>query len=295
MTYINPGIFTLSNMEPYFQDSVADPTTPPVVTLSTDGLAVGSGAVATTGARAIAIGKSYASGQASFACQIEDSTSTYGAQGTGAIAIGLQAKATSTDSVAIAKGSVATGSGAVAFMGSTASGTNSFSVGFQATATNTNSMAIGRFAKASRYGEVAFAAGQISAAGDSQTSIFNLRNTTADATVTELFCDGTSAANRITLDNNSLMFFDIRIVGKASGSGNAAAYTITGAISRDGNAASTNLPVAITKTVVFEDNAAWDVTAEADTTNGALIIKVTGAAETTIHWQATVLATYQVF
>ena len=65
----------------------------------------------------------------------------------------------------------------------------------------------------------------------------------------------------------------------------SAAYMIEGAI--DNNAGTTALVGTITKTA-WEDQAAWDATAEADNTNDALVIKVTGEASKTIRWVAKV-------
>ena len=44
----------------------------------------------------------------------------------------------------------------------------------------------------------------------------------------------------------------------------------------------------LTKITLGEDAPAWDANAEADNTNDALVIKVSGAASTTIRWVATV-------
>ncbi len=57
--------------------------------------------VCTTGAGAMALGGSYASGVDSFAAAIGNNTSTYGAQGSGAIAMGGLSKATATNSMAL--------------------------------------------------------------------------------------------------------------------------------------------------------------------------------------------------
>jgi hypothetical protein len=45
------------------------------------------------------------------------------------------------------------------------------------------------------------------------------------------------------------------------------------------------------RAVLGEDDSAWDATVEADNTNDALVIKVTGSASATIRWVATVRTT----
>jgi hypothetical protein len=59
----------------------------------------------------------------------------------------------------------------------------------------------------------------------------------------------------------------------------------------DNNAGTTALVGAYLKTVFAEDTAAWDVIAQADDTNDALAIKVTGEAAKSISWVAHVEVT----
>jgi hypothetical protein len=117
------------------------------------------GSVAATGAGAMALGGSYASGTDSFAAAIANNTSSYGATGANSIAIGRLAKATSADSVAIGSGYSGTGAvavapGAIVLGASYASGVDSFAA---AIGNNTSSygasggqtaIAIGYLAKA---------------------------------------------------------------------------------------------------------------------------------------------------
>jgi len=103
----------------------------------------------TAGAGATAINNSYASGADSFAANITNSTSSYGATGANSIAMGELAKSTNTDSVAIGPGASATGSESMALhKGSLASGLWSTALGYGAYATATNSIALGTSAYA---------------------------------------------------------------------------------------------------------------------------------------------------
>lgn len=141
--------------------------------------------------------------------------------------------------------------------------------------------------KADKTGQHVQANGKFSANGDAQTSTFVLRRQTTNGTQTEIFLDGSSA--RMTLANDTSWAFSILITARRTDADNeSAAFKIEGGIDRQTNAASTALVAAITKTVLARDNAAWDVDAQADTTNGALVIKVTGEAAKTINWVARV-------
>lgn len=165
----------------------------------------------------------------------------------------------------------------------------SVAIGYQNDTSAIHSLSLGYRSDTTRYGEIGHAAGFFSARGDSKTSILTSRNSTSTASQTELFLDGTS--ERIVIPANSSCNFVIYIVGQesAAATGNAGSYKIEGTIKRLAN--TTSLVGSITTTTFGEDDASWSVTAEADDTNEALVIKVTGAASTNIRWVATTLLT----
>ena len=112
-------------------------------TSSNEGVALGRDATASgsesnalghssvsTATRASAIGKSRASGADSFAAAITNNSSSYGASGTGAIAMGYQAKATTQNSIAIGAETQASGFD------------NSICIGWQSTATSSRGAAV---------------------------------------------------------------------------------------------------------------------------------------------------------
>jgi hypothetical protein len=135
-------------------------------------------------------------------------------------------------------------------------------------------------AKASHYGEMAYAAGQFGARGDAQSSLYVLRNTTNNATTTELFLDG--SGERLTLANNRVLTFDILVVAARTSGGNSAGYHFTGVIENIGGTTSL---LGVTSLMEYEDQD-WAVAVEADDTNDALVIKVTGPSNT-VRWVAT--------
>ena len=138
-------------------------------------------------------------------------------------------------------------------------------------------------------GMAAWASGLFSTKGDAQHGHYILRKSTTDATQTETTADGGSGSSstRIVLPNNPAFAFRGRLIARSS-TGDVAVWTIDGLVKRGANAAATALVGTPTATQTFADAGAtgWVVTIDADTTNGSLRIRVTGAASTTIHWVA---------
>ena len=193
-----------------------------------------------------------------------------------------------------------------------ASGSNSFVVGSGNTASGNLSFAAGSGNAASAYGSLVIASvnstasalsscviggywanspnvRQVSFGGSvdatSQTSVMSVSNNTTDATQTELFCDGSGATSRMVIPTGKVWVFSILIGGNETG-GDVAGYKVEGVISNVGGAVA--LVGAITKTVLAETDAAWDVDVVADDANNALVVNVTGAAATNIKWGASV-------
>jgi hypothetical protein len=124
--------------------------------------------------------------------------------------------------------------------------------------------------------------------GVTQSALLLLARQTTDATATVLTSDSSAAAatNQVTLPNNSAYSFSGEVIAGVTGGGNAARWTINGAIKRGANAASTTMVGTATVTMTHNDAgaAAWVVAVTADTTNGGIAVTVTGAAATTIRW-----------
>ena len=179
-----------------------------------------------------------------------------------------------------------------------ASGTASFAFGLQSQATAAQAVALGNRAIANRIGMQAQANGQFSTAGDAQRGLVVMRRQTTDATPTNLSLDGaaptgstiTSSTHFILL-NNQAVFADIRVVARSASGTDHAAYMRRVLIKRDANAASTAIIGTVLSPTADIESAgatAWDVGVTADTTNGGMLITVTGAAATTINWTAEV-------
>lgn len=125
-------------------------------------------------------------------------------------------------------------------------------------------------------------------AGVSQYANLILARETTGATPTVLTSNDVAASttNQIILPNNSAYSFSGEVIANVTGGGNTARWTVSGAIKRGANAASTALVGTPTVTMTHNDAGAsgWVVALTADTTNGGLAVTVTGQAATTIRW-----------
>lgn len=119
-----------------------------------------------------------------------------------------------------------------------------------------------------------------------QTGNVTLTGTTTNVTQTEIFIGGV-ASSRISIASDSTYMFEVRIAARRTDADNeSAAYLFQGCI--DNNAGTTALVGSLNKVVIAEDTAAWDVDVQADNTNDALIVLVTGENSKTIRWTALV-------
>ena len=256
----------------------------------------GSGSQAVTGAGAMALGGSYASGTDSFAAAIANATSSYGATGANSIAMGVQARATSFYAVSIGwANSAGNRSVAIGGQGSTA-GDNAVCVGtWQSNISNAYSAAVGGGKASDRGVQNRWAYGLVSApaVGAAQGGLHVEYAQTTDATPVALKSSSSpvGSSNQIILPNNSAYSFSGTIIARESAAAGSdyASWEIKGALLRDGSAATTVLGNGIVNKLYATAGAsAWAVALTADTTNGGLKIEVTGAAATNIRWVATV-------
>lgn len=274
----------------------------------------GQGSKAVTGLGAMALGGSMASGTNSLAAAITNNTSSYGASGTSAVAIGYLAKASGNYSTALGYGN-ASGTSSVAIGGfqygsASATGTAAVCIGGNYALSNpqaigNGSMALhdGSYANAQNsiaiqggdttiFGQFAYAGGEGGATA--QTSMYVLKRGTTDATPSVLVTQriianaSPSTTNQIILRNNSAYSFSGTIVARqqASQGTASAAWKVEGLIRREGSAGTTVL--VNSATTVLDNTPAWGMALTADVTRGGLAITVTGAAATNIRWVATI-------
>lgn len=263
------------------------------------GVAIGQNSRA-AGNYAVALGASRASGTYSFATAISTNSSSYGASGSGSVALMNWAKASGSNSGAIGFGANATGSFAHAF------GAQSFSTAFSSLAlgrscqaTADYSTSIGRGAINPIKSSFKFSGSYFSAAGDSQIGMYPLQIDTSDATPAVLVTDenttpGAGTTNQVVLPNNSVYGFTGTIIARENSAqtNDFAVWEVKGGAVRAASAATTALgSYNINKISESTGAANWSIAISADTTNGAIAFTVTGEASHSIRWVATINTT----
>jgi hypothetical protein len=204
-----------------------------------------------------------------------------------AVAIGTTNTASSVNSTAIGRSNTCSGGGMSTCIGysNEASEIGAICIGYDNEAIAQMSLAAGYLTSATLYGQHAHSAGQVAAKGDRQLSELIARKNTTDATVTTLYLNGSSSV--MIIPENTVWGFHIAVNGRQTNDDfSTARYVIEGIIKRDtgGNATLVNQATIYS----YEDDAAWDVTVDAYTTNQSLRIRVTGAASNNISWLARV-------
>lgn len=210
------------------------------------------------------------------------------ASGTNAVAIGSNNVASGLYSfVGGGDSNTAASGGNAAVVGgnsNTASGNGSFIGGGVSNSTTTagaRSTASGTSAVGNRYCGRFNASDTIGQQGDLTLTII-----TTDATQSTVYPGRSSSNGYMSLQNNSALAFDILLTARRTDAdGENDAWKITGLAHRDANAASTVVDAFTAQQIMAT---AWSVDVTADTTNGAIDIKVTGEAAKTIRWHAAV-------
>jgi hypothetical protein len=272
--------------------------------LAGNSVALGHLAQTASGAGSVAIGKSYASGIDSFAAAIASNSSSYGATGANSIAMGYLAKATGTKSVAIGESVVASATSAICIgEDASASAVNAIAIGDSCAATQQHSSALGTRSRTSSKGQFALGTGALVSAGFAQYDLLVIHGRSSDDTQGTLTStsslQGMAAgdnANQLIVQTYGAIIFDGLLVARGQGSiGNtdSAAWKIEGLIRKEANNASTVLVNSVITVVSNTPN--WGLELAADTSNGALGVKVTGTAATNVKWVCTLRATETVY
>jgi hypothetical protein len=261
-----------------------------------------NGSQAVTGAGAMALGGSYASGSDSFAAAVGNNTSSYGAQGSNSVAIGHLGRASGANACVVGGGvgnsagaNVSTGAAFGAY-GGTVTSYGLLLGGDSGNVTADKAVVIsGQSASATEKGKIVFGAsvnftGFRTDLGHVQSGLIVLLALTTTATPSVLTSDFLAAgtSNQVILPNNSAFAFSGTIVARrqAAGGTQSAAWQVEGLIRREANAASTVLVSSSINTISNVPN--WTLAITANTTNGSLTFTATGAAATNIRWVATI-------
>lgn len=203
------------------------------------------------------------------------------ASGSYSIAIGNSARTFGENTVAIGSAAEATGQSALGMAGGDAIADYSVSIGSSSDARTKYGIAIGRHAdnKVGRLSAITF--------GTTFSSAFcsKIAGTvrTTDATPTIMYlASGNSTDGKIAIESNQTSTICLYVTAEATASTDIGCYKFEGVISRNYGANAT--VKTINKTVIHEDEAAWDVALTADTTAQSLVITVTGKAAETVDW-----------
>tara|TARA_R110001632_G_scaffold56550_1_gene138420 strand:- start:946 stop:1863 length:918 start_codon:yes stop_codon:yes gene_type:complete len=251
-----------------------------------------------TGTNSVAIGMAHASGADSFSAALQDSTTTYGSQGTNSITMQRQARSTSYYGLALGLYAVNTATyGGLAIGFNTVSGNYSNAIGSDCLSTETYSTSLGRSAKSDIIGKMAYTGGRVNnTKGSSQQGTYVLMKQTTDATQTALTTNGSgtgTARNRMFIGANTAYAFTGMVVGRETGSTGdlAAAWQVQGLV----KTASNESPTLVTKTINVVDNTpSWgfDITTfNVDTGVVGIDFLVTGQASKNISWVVTITTT----
>lgn len=204
-------------------------------------------------------------------------------------AMGIVTIATGPASTAIGSGTEASGDTSTA-MGylSIASGYVSTAMGRETEASGQYSIALGFSGLSNHYCEFSTSSGKFTNPGDCQQGVVEYHIQTTNATITELFLDGSFAVERFTLLPGDS--YRVEITALAVDTSTQACSSFNGAGVIKNVAGTTSLVSAITMTQDTADAAmlATVVTVTADNTNDSLKIEGTGIAATNINWNVVV-------
>ena len=270
-----------------------------------------------TRTQSFVFGNSFASGENSIAMCNMDNFGGKGARNNDAIAIGRSASVfsvnnsavggiafgylnTITNSFLFSSGNfgLAIGNNNTITAPTVGTGNMGTAIGDTNTVSELQGFAFGKQAASRVYGGLAYASGQFAAVGDAQHGRYILRNKTTNNTQTTLFVNGSD--KKLLLQDNQSMKVRGHVIAqdltrakyatwqfeamvtRGTGVASVVVYTATGANPTTLSAGANN----VTAQVTVGSASAWVLNISADTTNGALDLKVTGESGVTIAWVA---------
>lgn len=176
----------------------------------------------------------------------------------------------------------------VACKENTASGANSVAINLGNTSSADNTFSHGRESVNEIKNARAFGPGKISTAGDCQTYEIPLKASTTDATATTMSTD--TSTSLIETNNDTAYIIVANIVGRSTTTNKSCAYIVKAAAVQAANPATLTIS-GLTVETLLEDDAALDITIEANTISGSINIKVTGLVAEAFNWSGVALLT----
>lgn len=226
--------------------------------------------------------------------QTSRTAATQVASGAQAFQAGQNNTASGAQSVALGVGNTSSGARTFAYgNANTVSATDAFAIGNTNTVSGVASGALGNFGTTNGIQGQLVLGHNSTVLGRFQTGFTGLYQTTTGATATRATADGTTtgtAANQLTLRNNSVFKVEGRVVAYDLTTLDAKEWNFSTLIKRGANAATTALVGTPSVTSAFADTnaAAWTIAVSADTATGSLALTVTGAGTNQIRWFAEV-------
>lgn len=219
----------------------------------------------------------------------------------GSVAVGWDADATGLLSLAIGYNAGSSGSGAVAVgEGAVSSGIKSVSVGqsaeaygdystvlggeAQVPAGKLRSIALGYYSAPSRSGELSINVDGSFPQDFGRGSVGWSSLISTSGSLVEIPLAG-SAGERLTLQANSVLAFDILVTGRDNTTGECAVFQLRGAAKRDGSNNTLAVGTA-SKDILGKDNAAFDAVVVIDDTTEAIEVHVQNANANNTQWVA---------
>lgn len=243
----------------------------------------GTESLTVTGTNAIGVGIATASGNYSIAIGgLSNSAST-----TGAIAIGADTSVAGNDGIAIGGGAnIASGKAACLAIGKNADVNDfrSMAIGDSTRCDERYQIALGYNTTVSRAGE--FGRNISLGVTDRYDSRLDWNGQTSNDTQTEIYLRGLSSERATLRSTDQVVPFDL-VVAAGDYTGNEGArFTIKGLIQSHGGTTSFVGTPSVVQDFADTGLSSTSVAVEADDTNDALVVKVTGVAATTIKWTA---------
>lgn len=172
----------------------------------------------------------------------------------------------------------------------TSSGIGSLAVGgYNNTASGSYSTVVGRSASTSHYGALSHSSHEYSSAGDNQIEWAGLTCQTTSASTVEMFLDGTTASQRLTIPIKTSWNFECLIVAREvdGSAAKSASFTVVGLVSTDSSGVPTLIGSTVTQQFASSGATSWAVAVSVVTVGaGTSYLKFTGAGatSTTVQW-----------
>jgi hypothetical protein len=119
------------------------------------------------------------------------------------------------------------------------------------------------------------------------SDVYGISAVTTDDTVTEMFVGGVLNSRIVIPVDKAWTFVAYVSAKRTDGDSESSGYKLEGYI--DNSSGTVDLFGSVFKTVFGEVDSDWDVNAEADLVNSALVLKVTGEVAKNINWAAKVI------